>query len=40
MNERERTDLNATARRMRIHMMRMTGRAASGHPGRRLLPRP
>jgi transketolase len=33
MNERERTDLTETARRMRIHIIRMISRAASGHPG-------
>jgi transketolase len=33
MNERERTELNETARRMRRHIIRMIGRAASGHPG-------
>jgi transketolase len=33
MNERERTDLTETARRMRLHIIRMISRAASGHPG-------
>jgi transketolase len=33
MNERERTDLTETSRRMRIHIIRMISRAASGHPG-------
>ncbi len=33
MNERERTQLSATARRMRRHIIRMIGCAASGHPG-------
>jgi transketolase len=33
MNERERTDLAETSRRMRIHIIRMISRAASGHPG-------
>lgn len=33
MNERERTELSETARRMRRHIIRMIGRAASGHPG-------
>jgi transketolase len=33
MNERERTGLSETARRMRLHIVRMIGRAASGHPG-------
>jgi transketolase len=33
MNERERTDLCETARRMRLHIIRMISRAASGHPG-------
>lgn len=33
MNERERSELSETARRMRRHIIRMIGRAASGHPG-------
>ncbi|HOW45721.1 MAG TPA: transketolase [Candidatus Aminicenantes bacterium] len=33
MNERERTELRETARRMRRHIVGMIGRAASGHPG-------
>jgi transketolase len=33
MIDRERTELVETARRMRVHIIRMISRAASGHPG-------
>jgi transketolase len=33
MTDRERTELSETARRMRIHIITMISRAASGHPG-------
>ena len=33
MTDRERTELSEIARRMRIHIIRMISRAASGHPG-------
>jgi len=33
MIDRERTALSETARRMRLHIIRMISRAASGHPG-------